>query len=125
MILILGLLVLVAPTLFLAKEYLPASGHPKTEYNPGITFGSIIGMFVMAFYIIAIVSTSGFENVRFSNRFLNIYVFPAIELALIIFPRYAAVGHKQYSAMVEFDATWIVRLMGYSSFLFTLIRVTR
>jgi hypothetical protein len=121
----LGLVVLLLPTIYLGLTYLPRGRNSATPLNPGITFGSAIGLVLLGLYVFSILSTSGFEHLPSRRRFQNVYLWPSIAFALVIFPRYAAKFHPNYASIVEFDASGLLRLIGYAFLLYSTIYVFR
>lgn len=121
----LGLMILLLPTIYLGMTYLPRGNDPATPLNPGITFGSAIGIALLALYVYAIFSTSGFEHLPSRRRFQNVYMWPSIGFALAIFPRYAAKFHPNYASIVEFNASGLLRIIGFAFLLYSFIYVFR
>jgi len=120
---LLGAVVIILPTVYLGHTYLPRSPSDKSEKNPGITIGSIIGICLLVLYLIALFSSSGFEFFRFNRRATYVYLLPSLAFALIIFPRYATRASEHYLTYVEFSMFGLLRTAGYGMLLLAVVAI--
>ena len=120
---LLGAVVILLPTVYLGHTYLPRNPSEKTEANPGITIGSVIGICLLVAYLTALFSTSGFDFFRFNRRATYVYLLPSLAFALIIFPRYATRGSAHYLAYVEFSMFGLLRTAGYGMLLWAVVAI--
>jgi hypothetical protein len=115
---LLGATAILLPTAYLGYLYLPRDSADKNENNPGITSGSVLGILLLTVYLVALLSTSGFDFFQMHRRATYVYLLPALAFALIIFPRYATRASQHYLTYVEFGMFSLWRALGYVMLLF-------